>query len=192
MINIKNIIISSSFHVTNFINKKKFNKMNFSNLFNIHIFNENVIMTDKNTKQTTKWKTEIVRLKKQWIIVLLKFRFEQLKKKPKQNSLFQSFHLDQLETILVLKTQKFRHSAKKKNVLKFLSFSNIKIKRKLNTGNLSNLASKFLTWKKQFTATNFNKFNVQLLIWIVILTLPDFDLKKSASQSFDKNFQNDC
>ena len=52
MINIKNIIISSLFHVANFTNKKK--KMDFFNFFNIYIFNENVIMIDENTKQTTK------------------------------------------------------------------------------------------------------------------------------------------
>ena len=54
MINIKNIIVSSSFHVANFTNKRKKNEMNFLNSFNIHISNENVVMIDKNAKQTTK------------------------------------------------------------------------------------------------------------------------------------------
>ena len=54
MINIKNIIISSLFHITNFINEKKENEMNFFNSFNIHISNENVIMIDENAKQTAK------------------------------------------------------------------------------------------------------------------------------------------
>ena len=54
MINIKNIIVSSSFHIASLTNERKKNEMDFSNLFNIHIFNENVIMIDENAKQTTK------------------------------------------------------------------------------------------------------------------------------------------
>ena len=54
MINIKNIIISSSSHITNFTNEREKNKMDFFNSFNIHIFNEDVVMIDENTKQTTK------------------------------------------------------------------------------------------------------------------------------------------
>ena len=48
---------------------------------------------------------KIVHFEKQQITALLKFRFEQLKKKSKQNSLFQFFHLNQLKTILMLKTR---------------------------------------------------------------------------------------
>ena len=192
MINIKNIIISSSFHVTSFTNKKKKNKMNFLNFFNINIYNENVIMIDKNAKQTTKWKTKIARFKKQRITVLLKFRFEQLKKKTKTKFVISIFSFKSIENNLSAENTKIQTLYKKKNVLKFLSFSNTKIKRKLNTENLSNLVSKSLTWKEQFTAMNFDKFNVQLFIWTAILTLPGFDLRKPASQSFDKNFWNDC
>ena len=54
MVNIKNIIILSSFHVASFTNEREKNEMNFLNLFNIHISNEDVVMIDKNTKQTTK------------------------------------------------------------------------------------------------------------------------------------------
>ena len=57
--------------------------MDFFNLFNIHIFNEDVIMTDENTKQTAKWEAEIARFEKQRITALLKSRLEQLKKKVK-------------------------------------------------------------------------------------------------------------
>ena len=54
MINIKNIIILSPSYVTSFTNEREKNEMDFLNFFNIHIFNEDVIMTDENTKQTTK------------------------------------------------------------------------------------------------------------------------------------------
>ena len=172
--------------------KKKKNKMNFSNFFNIYIFNEDVIMTDENTKQTAKWKIKISHLEKQLITVLLKFRFEQLKKKVKTGFIISIFLFKSVENNFNVENMKIQTFCKKKNVLKFLSFPNTKIKRKLNTENLSNLVSKFLTWKEQFIVTNFNKFNVQLFIWTAILTLSGFDLKKPTSQSFDKNFWNDC
>ena len=166
--------------------------MNFSNFFNIHISNENVIMIDKNTKQTTKWKTKIACFKKQWITVLLKFHFEQLKKKIKTEFIISIFLFKSVEDNFSVENIKIQTLYKKKNVLKFLLFSNTKIKHKLNTRNLSDFVSKSLTWKEQFIVTNFDKFNVQLLIWIVILMLFGFNLKKPANQSFDKNFWNDC
>ena len=192
MINIKNIIVSSSSHVTNLTNKRKENEMDSLNPFNIHISNENVIMTDKNAKQTAKWEAEIVRLKKKWIIVLLKFRFEQLKKEVKTGFVIPIFSFKSVENNFSAENTKIQTLCKKKNVLKFLLFLNTKIKRKLNTKNLSDFVSKFLTWKEQSITTNFDKFNVQLLIWTAILTLSGFDLKKPTSQSFDKNFRNDC
>ena len=143
MVNIKNIIILSPFCVANFINKKK--KMNSLNPFNIHIFNENVIMTDENAKQTAKWEAEIVRFEKQRIIVLLRFRLEQLKKEAKTEFVISIFSFRSVGDNFNAENTKIQTLCKKKIVLKFLSFSNMKIKRKLNTKNLSNFVSRFLT-----------------------------------------------
>ena len=54
MINTRNTTVPSSSHVASPTNEKKENKMNFSNPFNIHTPNENVVMTDENAKQTAK------------------------------------------------------------------------------------------------------------------------------------------
>ena len=121
-----------------------------------------------------------------------KIPFWTIKKKIKIEFIISIFLFKSVKDNFNIKNAKIQTLCKKKNVLKFLSFLSIKIKRKLNTRNLSNFWSKFLTWRKQFITTNFNKFNVQLFIWIVILTLSDFNLKKPINQSFDKNFQNDC
>ena len=83
MVNIKNIIVPSPSHVASPTNEKEENEMNSFNPFNIHISNEDVVMTDKNAKQTTKWKTKIAHLEKQRTTALLKSRLEQLKKKVK-------------------------------------------------------------------------------------------------------------
>ena len=83
MVNTKNTITSPPSHVASPTNERKKNEMDFSNPFNIHISNENIIMTDENAEQTAKWEMKIAHFEKQWITVLLKFRFEQLKKKAK-------------------------------------------------------------------------------------------------------------
>ena len=53
MVNTRNIIISSSSRIASLTNEKEKNEMNFFGPFNIHTFNEDVVMTDENTKQTT-------------------------------------------------------------------------------------------------------------------------------------------
>ena len=118
MVNIKNIIISSLFHVASFTNERKKNEMNFSNLFNIHISNEDVIMIDKNAEQTTKWKTEIVRFEKQWIIVLLKFHFEQLKKKIKTEFVISIFLFRSVENNFSAENARIQAFCKKKKRFK--------------------------------------------------------------------------
>ena len=57
--------------------------MNSFNLFNIHTSNEDVVMTDKNAKQTAKWEAEIARLEKQRTTALLRSRLEQLREEAK-------------------------------------------------------------------------------------------------------------
>ena len=83
MVNIKNIIVPSPSRVASPTNEREKNEMDFFDLFNIHTFNEDVIMTDKNAKQTAKWKTKIAHLEKQRTTALLRFRFEQLRKEAK-------------------------------------------------------------------------------------------------------------
>ena len=118
MVNIKNITVPSSFHVASLTNEKKENKMNFFNLFNIHISNEDVVMIDKNAKQTTKWKTKIAHFKKQRITVLLKFRFEQLKKKIKTEFIIPIFLFRSVDDNLSVENVKIQALCKKKKRFK--------------------------------------------------------------------------
>ena len=118
MINIKNIIISSLFHIANLTNEKKKNEMNFLNPFNIHISNEDVIMIDKNTKQTAKWKTKIAHLKKQRTTALLKFRFEQLKKKVKTEFVISILSFKSVEDNFNAENTKIQTLCKEKKRLK--------------------------------------------------------------------------
>ena len=92
--------------------------MNFFNLFNIHIPNEDVVMIDKNTKQTTKWKTKIARFKKQRIIVLLRFRFEQLKKKVKSKFIISILLFKSVENNLNAKNARIQTLCKEKKCFK--------------------------------------------------------------------------
>ena len=66
-------------------------------------------------------KTKIVRFKKQWIIVLLKFHFEQSKKKVKTEFLISIFSFRSVQTNLNAENTKIQTLCKKKNWLKFLS-----------------------------------------------------------------------
>ena len=118
MVNIKNIIVSSSFHVASFTNKKEKNEMNFFDLFNIHIFNENVIMIDENAKQTAKWKTKIARFEKQRITALLRFRFEQLRKEAKTEFVISIFLFRSVGNNFSTENAKIQTLCKKKKRLK--------------------------------------------------------------------------
>ena len=92
--------------------------MDSFNFFNIHISNENVVMTDKNTKQTAKWETKIVHLKKQRTTVLLKFRFEQLKKKAKTGFVISIFSSKSVGDNFSVEDARIQTLCKKKKRLK--------------------------------------------------------------------------
>ena len=75
-------------------------------------------MIDKNAKQTTKWKTKIVHFKKQQIIVLLKFRFEQLKKKPKTGFIISIFFFKSVGDNFSVENARIQTLCKKKKRFK--------------------------------------------------------------------------
>ena len=77
-------------------------------------------MTDKNAKQTAKWKAEIVHLEKQWIIALLKFCFEQLRKKVKTEFIISFFLFKSVENNFSAENVKIQTFCKKKKRFKIL------------------------------------------------------------------------
>ena len=163
MVNIKNIIVSSSSHVANFTNERKKNEMDFLNLFNIHIFNEDVVMIDKNAKQTAKWKTKIAYFKKQWTIALLKFRFEQLKKKIKTEFIISIFLFKSVENNFNVENMKIQTFCKKKKRFKIFIIFKYKNKTQVEYKKFIKSCVKIFDMKKTIYRDEFQQIQCAIV-----------------------------